>query len=201
MRVIAGSFKGRSLKTVPGRETRPTTDRVREAWASTICSLLSSGFTDLRVLDAFAGSGALGIEALSRGAASSIFVERAARAQETIRANLAVLGLGDSDRALLVPRDVFSPASLKALVPRGPFGLVILDPPYELAPGRVRTLLGELALVGVLGPGALLSYEQASGSEESLDGAPLGCACSPLSLKMVSCKTYGTTQLRYYTCH
>src|SRR3954469_1377568 len=87
MRVIAGAWKGRTLKAPPGQATRPTSDRVREALFSILGDI--QGF---RVLDLYAGSGALGIEALSRGAAEAIFVESARRAADAVRANLRAVG-------------------------------------------------------------------------------------------------------------
>jgi 16S rRNA (guanine966-N2)-methyltransferase len=165
-----------------------------------VASLGRAGFDALRVLDPFAGSGALGIEALSRKAAFCVFAEADRRAAETIRANLAQLGLDTPQRTALINRDVFLPASLKAIVAQGPFDLVALDPPYEMSQGRIRGLLSDLARAGAVGGGTLISYEQAFGMTDEINGVALTRACSPLSLEMVSCKTYGTTQIRYYFC-
>ncbi|MDR1083182.1 MAG: RsmD family RNA methyltransferase [Coriobacteriales bacterium] len=89
MRIIAGRYKGQTIKALAGETTRPTTNRVKEAWASTITSLSADGFAQARVLDAFAGSGALGLEALSRGASHVTFCERNRRALEVLKANRA----------------------------------------------------------------------------------------------------------------
>src|SRR5215218_2705118 len=92
MRIVAGEWGGRRIQAPPGRGTRPTTDRVREAWMSTVAPHLPGA----RVLDLFAGSGALGLEALSRGAASATFVEQDAKALASLRANLDALGAGEA---------------------------------------------------------------------------------------------------------
>lgn len=119
MRVIAGELRGRRLQAPKGDATRPTSDRVREA---TFNALGSLGAVDgATVLDGFAGSGALGIEALSRGAAHCLFVERDRAALDALRANLATLGLGP-DRATVQPGDIGAAT--------GRFDLALLDPPY-----------------------------------------------------------------------
>ena len=121
MRIVAGTLGGRRLKAPPGRGTRPTSDRVREALFSILGSV-----DGVRVLDLFAGSGALGIEALSRGAASAVFVDSDPRAVAAVRANLEDLELDASVHR----RDAL--AYLRS-APEGPFGLVFLDPPYSSA--------------------------------------------------------------------
>jgi 16S rRNA (guanine966-N2)-methyltransferase len=132
MRVVAGAHRGRTLRAPPGTGTRPTADRVREA----LFSILGPVVDGARVLDLFAGSGALGIEALSRGAASATFVERDRRAAAAIRANLEGL---DAD-ARVVVRDAL--AWLKSPPPGAAFGLVFADPPYDSAP-RLAAALAE----------------------------------------------------------
>jgi 16S rRNA (guanine966-N2)-methyltransferase len=121
MRIVAGSLGGRRLTAPRGMRTRPTSDRVREALFSILGPL-----EGVRVLDLFAGSGALGIEALSRGAASAVFVDSDARAVAAVRANLEDLGLD----AGVHRRDALT--YLRS-TPEGPFGLVFLDPPYSSA--------------------------------------------------------------------
>ncbi|MFP5576849.1 MAG: 16S rRNA (guanine(966)-N(2))-methyltransferase RsmD [Acidimicrobiia bacterium] len=122
MRVVAGSARGRRIDAPPGTDTRPTTDRVREAVFNALGSL--GVVAGAAVVDLFAGSGALGIEALSRGAASAHFVESDRRAVATIEHNLVTLGL--ADRAVVVPRPVHvAVADLPA-----PVDLVLADPPY-----------------------------------------------------------------------
>jgi 16S rRNA (guanine966-N2)-methyltransferase len=121
MRIIAGAFKGRRLKTPAGRATRPTADRVREALFSILGSV-----EGLRVLDLFAGSGALGIEALSRSAADALFVDADVRAVAAIRANLAEVGFDASVQQRDAPRFLESWSG-------PPFDLVFVDPPYSFA--------------------------------------------------------------------
>jgi 16S rRNA (guanine966-N2)-methyltransferase len=196
MRIIAGEFKGRSIKAVPGDSTRPTTDRIREAWASALASALPEGFEGIRVLDAFAGSGALGLEALSRGAARVSFCESNRRALETLKANIASLGVG-TDSATVLSVDTFAAKALPLLTRSGPYDLVILDPPYDYAIERIRTLLKTLAASDSLSEGALVSYEHREGENIGLEGTVLAEGCSPATLKLLSCKSYGRIQLEY----
>lgn len=150
MRIIAGEWRGRRLRTPPGVETRPTADRVRETLFSMLASRLGS-FEGLRVADLFAGSGALGLEALSRGAALARFVETDAKAAAAIRANAADFGalervqiLGGS--ALALPRSE-------------PFDLLFADPPY--APGSGSAAVRAAAAAGWLAPGGWMAVETA----------------------------------------
>lgn len=120
MRVVAGRVKGHHLRMPKGAETRPTSDKVREA----VFAILADSFVNRRVLDLFAGTGAMGIEALSRGAAEAVFVERRAPACQIIRANLQHTRLVDVSRVICMPVE-------RALtVLDEPFGLIMLDPPY-----------------------------------------------------------------------
>lgn len=121
MRIIAGRWKGRRLGTVKGRNVRPTTDRVREAWMSALGGSLGG----LMVVDLFAGSGALGLEALSRGADHVVFVELARGALRVLEANIALLG-ADAE-CTVVNRDVFR--YLRGLDPLA-FDVALADPPY-----------------------------------------------------------------------
>jgi 16S rRNA (guanine966-N2)-methyltransferase len=129
MRIVAGEWGGRRIQAPPGRGTRPTTDRVREAWMSAVAPVLPGA----RVLDLFAGSGALGLEALSRGATSATFVEQDAKAVAALRANVEALGAADAVR--VVRGDALKYArGLDA----GAFDLALADPPY--AKGFAREL-------------------------------------------------------------
>ncbi len=119
MRVIAGEFRSRRLKTVPGLATRPTPDRLRE----TLFDILGSRVVDAVFVDAYAGTGAVGIEALSRGARQAIFIERSKAAAQVLRENLASLGI--DNRALLIA----APAATSLARHRA--DIVFLDPPYE----------------------------------------------------------------------
>ncbi len=147
MRVVAGRFGGRRLAAPPGRGTRPTADRVREALFSILGSLDGA-----RVLDLYAGSGALGIEALSRGAARAVFVERDARVAAVLRANLEALGVG-AEEARVIRGDALRNASSGD----GPYDLVLIDPPYRLAAALGQELSD--AVAPVLAPGARVVTE------------------------------------------
>ncbi|MGH2970368.1 MAG: 16S rRNA (guanine(966)-N(2))-methyltransferase RsmD [Solirubrobacteraceae bacterium] len=148
MRVIAGRYKGRRLQAPSGLDTRPTSDRVREA----LFSILGPRVQDARVLDLFAGSGALGIEALSRGAREATFVDSAAPAIRTIAANLDALG-ADANVVRAEARRFLGSASRSARQ----YDLVFLDPPYRLAASLGRDL--SAALAAVLAPGAAVVAE------------------------------------------
>jgi 16S rRNA (guanine966-N2)-methyltransferase len=126
VRIIAGTFGGRRLTAPKGDVARPTQDRVREAWFS----ILGADVVDARVLDLFAGSGALGLEALSRGARSAVFVEKARASLVALEANITALDLADATR--VVKGDALKFAA--ALTP-GTYDLVVADPPYDLGAG------------------------------------------------------------------
>jgi 16S rRNA (guanine(966)-N(2))-methyltransferase RsmD len=148
VRVIAGTYKGRRLQAPPGLDTRPTADRVREA----LFSILGPRVEHARVLDLFAGSGALGIEALSRGARSATFVDNAAPAIRTVGANLEAVG-ADAVVVRAEARRFLGGASRSGRQ----YDLVFLDPPYRLAASLGRDL--SAALPSVLAPGALVVAE------------------------------------------
>jgi len=202
MRIIAGRFKGQHLQAVPGSSTRPTTDRVREAWASSINSLSPQGFQDAVVLDAFAGSGALGFEALSRGARSVTFIDNDRKALQTIKANRVSLGLGNDPSVLIAGFDSLAMTTshllLKQTEALGQFDLVFLDPPYSTKRETVFSMLCRLADEGVLAPGALISYEQRYEKPGEQRKTPAQVAVGwPDGFKMVSFKQYGNTIIEY----
>jgi len=149
MRIIAGSFRSRTLDAPPGLETRPTSDRLRE----TLFNVLAPRIQGARFLDLYAGSGAVGIEALSRGAARVEFVEKAPGALQVLRANLARLGITSNFQI-----DSGSVAgALKRLVKaKGVFELIFLDPPYDAA-DEYETALRSLQ--ALLAPGGLAIAE------------------------------------------
>ncbi|MFF5208760.1 16S rRNA (guanine(966)-N(2))-methyltransferase RsmD [Streptosporangium sp. NPDC000396] len=154
-RVIAGSAGGRRLAVPPGRGTRPTSDRAREGIFSTVGSLLGS-LDGARVLDLYSGSGAIGLEALSRGAAHALLVESDAKAARTIRANIASLGLAGAE---LVADKV------ERVLDRGtaePYDLVFADPPYAVSDETVNAMLGQLRDQGWLAEDALIAVERES---------------------------------------
>lgn len=154
-RVIAGTAGGRRLTVPPGRDTRPTSDRAREGLFSTVQALLGP-LDGLRVADLFAGSGAVGLEALSRGAAHALLVESHPRAMKVIRQNAAALGLpGAVPVADRVER-------LLAAPPAAPYDLVFADPPYAMEGAAVTALLEALRDHGWLARGALVAVERAS---------------------------------------
>ncbi|MFD2421265.1 16S rRNA (guanine(966)-N(2))-methyltransferase RsmD [Amycolatopsis pigmentata] len=135
-RIVAGTAKGRRLK-VPSRGTRPTSERVREAVFN---ALESRGeLRDARVLDLYAGSGALGLEALSRGASEALFIENDRKAVEILRANVAEIGLGGWIRSGTVE------VVLAQEVPAAPFDVVFADPPYVFDNSRIAGMLTALA--------------------------------------------------------
>lgn len=152
MRIIAGRWRGRKLVTPPGLETRPTADRVRETLFSMLASRLGS-FEGLRVADLFAGSGALGFEALSRGAAFACFVENDTRALAALNANADVLGATANMRVLR--------GSALALPRSDPFDLIFTDPPYSAGSGTAAVQSAGCA--GWLAPGGWMAVETARG--------------------------------------
>lgn len=152
MRVIAGTLRSRTLEAPAGLATRPSSDRLRE----TLFNVLAPRVAGARFLDLYAGSGAVGIEALSRGAAEVVFVERAAPALKVLRANLGRLELTDGFRIVAGSVGGF----LRKADPGARFDLVFLDPPYDAA-GEYATVLGLLggAAGGLLAEGALVIAE------------------------------------------
>jgi 16S rRNA (guanine966-N2)-methyltransferase len=157
-RVIAGEAGGRRLAVPDGRDTRPTSDRAREGLFATITSI-AGPLDGARVLDLYAGSGAVGLEALSRGAAHVLLVEQGARAVRVIRENIEAIGL---------PGAVLVADRVERVLGRGPDGdrydLVFADPPYALADAAVERVLSLLAEGGWLAPGALVIVERATRS-------------------------------------
>ncbi len=157
MRVVGGSLRGRPLQAPPDRSLRPTAERTRESLFDLLTQGRAVGGEDAvagaRVLDAFAGTGALGIEALSRGAASAVFLEKSAQACELIRRNLKALDL--ADRARVQQGDALHPPPVRA-----PVDLCLLDPPYGA--GLEAAALTALAGAGWLGPESLVALELAA---------------------------------------
>lgn len=185
MRVIAGTARGRRLKAPPGAATRPTSDRVREA----LFSSLAAHVPGARVLDLYSGSGALGIEALSRGAASAVLVERDARAAAVIAANLERTGLDGGATVLRT-----TAASASEAPTDGPFDLVLVDPPYAEPLADVYGLLSSLRDAGGLAPGAWIVIERDK-REAGLDAPP------PPFLVLDRRREYGDTMLLYLRSH
>ena len=157
-RVIAGQAGGRRLAVPDGRDTRPTSDRAREGLFATISSI-AGPLDGARVLDLYAGSGAVGLEALSRGAGHVLLVEQGVRAVRVIRENISSIGL---------PGAVLVADRVERVLARGPDGdrydVVFADPPYALADAAVERVLLLLAETGWLAPGALVVVERATRS-------------------------------------
>jgi 16S rRNA (guanine966-N2)-methyltransferase len=174
IRIVGGALRGRKIE-VQGRAIRPTSDRTREA----IFDILGpSAVTDAAVLDLYAGTGALGIEALSRGARSARFVENDRATARALRENLARLGLGDRGAVIEADLDAGDlPAGAT-----GPFDLVFLDPPYEGGAGALW--VGRLAEARC----GLIVYERRKG----------GVAPAPPGLSLATERTYSETTVTFY---
>lgn len=175
MRIIAGLAKGRRISAPPGEGVRPTADRVREALFSSLQPLLPGA----HVLDLYAGSGALGLEAISRGAAHATLVERDPRTLAVLRSNVEVVGLPG---VVVLQQDVAS--ALAGMLPGAPFDLVFADPPYRTSGPDIDRLL--IALVAQLAPDATVVVERAR-----RDPAPVW----PPELVASEPRTYGATVL------
>lgn len=151
MRVIAGEWRRRQLQAPPGDATRPTADRTRETLFAMLASRLGS-FEGLAVADLFAGSGALGLEALSRGAATCLFVEQDPAAVRALRANIAALRAQSQC-------EVRAGSVMQVGPVKGPFDLLLLDPPYRSGAGAVA--LDRLVRLGWIGEGTWVALETA----------------------------------------
>lgn len=155
MRIVGGKFKGRAIAAPQGRDTRPTSDRAREAVFNILeHAVWSPGLEGRRVLDLFAGAGALGLEAISRGAAFALFVETDAGARGAIRDNIEALGLFGVTR---IHRRDATDLGAKPAGLGEPFDLVFLDPPYHKGLGE--RALSKLRAGGWIGAGALICFE------------------------------------------
>jgi 16S rRNA (guanine966-N2)-methyltransferase len=158
-RIIAGAARGRRLAVPKGMVTRPTSDRAREGLFATVTAIRGP-LHGARVLDLFAGSGAVGLEALSRGAARVVFVESDARAARVIRANMAAAALPGGELVCdRVERFLRRGAGQEPAV-----DLVVADPPYAASGSEVTRMLAALASGGWLEPGALVAVERATRS-------------------------------------
>lgn len=154
MRVVSGNFKGRQLKAVPGVTTRPTTDKVKEA----IFNMVGPYFEGGNALDLFAGSGGLGIEALSRGIDKCVFVDREPKAIQTIHKNLELCQI-DTDSFEVYRND--ADRALKAIIKRGiQFQLVFLDPPYKKQ--KLKALIDILSENNVMNEDGFIVTEHGS---------------------------------------
>jgi 16S rRNA (guanine966-N2)-methyltransferase len=166
MRVVGGSLRGRTLAAPKSQSIRPTADRLREALFNILVHAYDNPIEGARVLDLFAGTGALGIEALSRGAAFTLFVDDGAEARALLRENVATLGLGGTSRIFRRDATKLGPAH-----PVEPFSLAFLDPPY--GKGLAEQALASARAGGWLVPDALIVVEEA---KKSAFAAPEGFA-------------------------
>jgi 16S rRNA (guanine966-N2)-methyltransferase len=181
MRVVAGRFRGRPLAAPGDAGTRPTSDRVRES----VFNILAHGLGDFsiegrRVIDLFSGTGALGIEALSRGASYCLFVEEAPDARALIRRNVESFGLTGETRIFRRDATDLGPAGNME-----PYGLAFLDPPYGKGLGE-KALAG-LAAGGWLTPGAIAVFEEKAGAPISI----------PPEFSTLDSRTWGKTEIRF----
>jgi 16S rRNA (guanine966-N2)-methyltransferase len=181
-RIIAGLAGGRRLATRPGRSTRPTSDRTREGLFGTVTAI-RGGLDGAAVLDLYAGSGAVGLEALSRGAADVLLVESDPRAARVIRENIAAVGLAGAQ--VVTDR-------VERVLGRGPGGpardFVFADPPYALGDDELRQVLDGLLQPGWLAPGALIAVER---------GTRSGPLSWPPGYVSDRCRRYGDATLWY----
>ncbi len=188
MRIVGGRWKGLSIEGPKGKDvTRPTTDRVREAMASMVLNVFDLDMSSVSVLDAFAGSGAIGTELLSRGALHVTFADRDREAAQRIRSNMRMLKAQGSEYSIYTG-DIFQLASAKAL-DGAPFNCIMLDPPYKMDPSDVVEVIGSLARNNAISEGACIIYEHAKHT-------PLLEADTLVHVKQ---KKYGTTLVELYT--
>ncbi len=180
MRVITGFAKGRKLKAPRGLETRPTTDRTKES----LFNIIGNRIADVKFLDLYAGTGAIGIEAISRGAGLAVFVENNPRALKVIGENLALTGL--ADRAKVLSQDTERAIEMLS-DEESKFDIIFMDPPYlkEL----VKTSLNKIDECGIIASGGLVITESSK-----LDILP-ECVGR---LKLVRREKYGDTVLSFY---
>jgi 16S rRNA (guanine966-N2)-methyltransferase len=182
MRVVGGRLRGRSLHAPSSQAIRPTSERLRESIFDILASRYAETLEGARVVDLFAGSGALGIEAISRGADFALFVDSGAEARALLRANVEALALGG------VTRIWRADATKLGRAPAGPpFDLAFLDPPY--GQGLAPPALAALVSGGWLRPGAVAIVEESVEAD----------AATPEGLTLADARTYGDTRLAFLT--
>lgn len=180
MRIIAGKFRGKTLLSPSDDAIRPTSDRARESVFNILASRLSPNLDGLKVLDLFAGTGALGLEALSRGAATVVFVDTGAEARGLIRDHIEAFGAGGVAKLLRRDATALGPAGTM-----GPMDLVFLDPPY--GKGLGEQALRSARAGGWLVPGALCVVEEAAAAPFQLDEG----------FSVIDERNYGETVIRF----
>ncbi len=180
MRIISGQYKGRRLQSISGTAVRPTADQVREA----LFNILSQNVSGSSVLDLFAGTGALGIEALSRGARYAVFVDNASRPLAVLRKNLQTFGL--LTQSQIIRWDISK--NLNCLKPfQSQFDLVFIDPPYQK--GLVPVALSNLVRIRCLAPGATIVAEHERNCDITSPDA---------SISVADRRRYGQTGLTFF---
>lgn len=180
MRVVGGEFRGRPLATPRDQSIRPTTDRAREAVFNVLIHRFGGKLEGARVLDLFAGTGALGLEALSRGASYAVFIEESAKGRGLIRSNVEAFGL--TGRTKIFRRDA---TKLGEAGTMAPFGLLFADPPY--GKGLGEQALRSARAGGWLAPGALCVVEEAAAAPFQLDDG----------FSVIDERNYGETVIRF----
>jgi len=178
-RIVGGTLGGRRLVTPPGASTRPTAEKVRAALANSLQA--TGGLDGARVLDLYAGSGALGLELLSRGASTAVFVEKDRAALTALRSNVALAALG----VTVVAADVLGFLGTPGI---GRFDVVVADPPYDLAQGELVAVLDRLTVAGALAAHADVIVER---------GVKAGEPAWPDPLTGIRVRRYGDTLLCY----
>lgn len=181
MRIVGGEFRGRSLAAPKTQTIRPTTDRSRESLFNILSHAYPEALAQTRVLDLFAGTGALGLEALSRGARSALFVESGVEGRGIIQKNIESFGL--QGRARLYRRDA---TKLGASGTMGPFDLVFADPPYGIGLGDKA--LASAARGGWIGPGALIVLEEEAAAQPEPGPA----------FELLESRAFGDTVMRFF---
>ena len=178
--MISGCIRGRKLSTLPGSAVRPTADRVKEA----MFSILTDRPVEAHVLDLFAGSGALGIEAISRGASSAVFVDRDRNVINVLRQNLERCNI--DDRATVIQWDIVRNLNCLKAIPQA-FNLVFMDPPYGLE--LVQKAIGHLIHIDCLENGAIIVAEHEPGAEIKFDAT---------FITVSDTRQYGRNQLSFF---
>ncbi len=180
MRIIAGKFKGRKLTGLKGRKIRPTSDRIREA----LFSILSQKIENALVLDLFAGTGAFGIEALSRGAAKSFFVDKSKQAIKVVQKNLELLNIKEEAEVLL--HDALTLLNSK-IISDTKFDLIFMDPPYNK--GLILNLFENIDLLSIINNNSIIIAEH-SVREDDLEKVT--------GLDLYDRRTYGETLISFF---
>lgn len=184
LKITSGIYRGRIIQSLPGLETRPTTERLRQAWLNS----LQMGLHDSRVLDLFSGSGALGLEAISRGAAFVVFVESNPKAAAIIQQNIKTLGVQDQASVLVKKIEQVLPELSK----EPPFDFIFMDPPYHQ--GYEEKILQTWPLSELLTENGKVCVESAKQK-----GAAAGSGYGPPpDFKIIRDERYGDSQLTFY---